>query len=172
MLKLKKNILAALVLIVALSSCISEKKRLKICNSCVVKDSIVYKEVVKLKDTTIFITQQGPIQYLENPCAWMCDSLGLKPFEITKKENGIRTTVKSVGNSIAIESHADSLEKKVILAEKTISKDETKNIFKYIPCTNERTMFDGFCRYNAYLLWLLIVFFGVRYYLKWHKPFN
>lgn len=171
MLKLRKNILVVLVLIAVLSSCLSEKERLKICNSCAVKDSIVYKETIKLKDTTIFITQQGPTQYLENPCAWMCDSLGLKPFEILKKKNGIKSEIKSVGNSIVFNCDADSL-KQVIkgLEEKTISKDNTKNIVKYIPCNNERTLFDGFCRYNAYIFWLLLVALGIRYYLRWHKP--
>lgn len=148
--KLKSLTLAAVVLIAVLSSCVS--KRLKICRTCAIKDSIVFKEVIKLKDTTVYITLHGPTQYLENPCAHLCDSFGnLKPFEVKKKANGIVGTIKSVGNSLAFDCDADSLEAIIRdLEERTIVKSNT--ITRLAACDKEhRSSFDGFCRWWLYI---------------------
>jgi hypothetical protein len=119
-----------LIFIIALTGCSYEKRLNKWCKRCTVKDSVSYKEVIKLKDTIIYITKAGPIQYLENPCKFLCDSFGnLKPFEIKKKENGIIGTIKSVGNSISFDCKADSLEAIIKgLREKEITKTETKTV--------------------------------------------
>lgn len=149
------NLSLILSLLIIIISCVTEKKRAEICNTCPVMESVVYKEKIKLKDTTIYITQHGPIQYLENPCKKLCDSLGnLKPFSITKKENGIVGTIKSVGNSIAFDCKDDSL-KKVIsgLIEKNTVNSEEKTVIRYENCKkNHRTDFDGFCRWFFYIV--------------------
>lgn len=147
--------ISILSLFLFLFSCITNKQRERICNECVRKDSVSVKETIKLKDTTIYIIIKGPIQYLENPCKLLCDSLGnLKPFEIKKKENGIIGTIKSVGNSIAFDCEADSL-KAVIkgLRETTRSTFELKNSIKYELCKlNHRNDFDGLCRWFFYII--------------------
>lgn len=137
-----------------LQSCITEKKRQKICNTCAVKDSISYKEIIKLKDTIIYRDIAGPVQYLENPCKLLCDSLGkLKPFEIKTKKNGLISTIKSVGNSIAVDCSADSL-KLVISGLKETVRDYSsrKSVIRYVECTKKhRSDFDGLCRWFFYI---------------------
>lgn len=172
--KLKSLTWAVLVLIVALSSCSYDKRLAKWCGRCTVKDSIVYKEIIKKKDTTLYITTPGPIQYLENPCAHLCDSFGnLKPFEIKKKTNGIVGTIKSVGNSIAFNCDADSLRAVIRgLEEKTIVKSEA--ITRFADCNKEhRTSFDGFTRWWFYITaGLLLLFIGFKVLKSYFKiPF-
>lgn len=149
-----KKILLILISIISLSSCISEKKRAKICNTCAVKDSISYKEIIKLKDTIIYRNIAGPVQYLENPCKLLCDSLGkLKPFEIKTKKNGLTSTIKSVGNSIAVDCSADSLKLVISGLKETVREySSRKAVIRYIECTKKHTTdFDGLCRWFFYI---------------------
>lgn len=129
-----RNLLYILLLF-TLVSCKAYKER--ICSEC----PVVTKDVIIKKDTTIFKTDtikipfavQGPIQYLENPCKALCDSLGrLKPFEIKKKTNGITGTIKSVGNSIAFDCKTDSLIEIIKTRDRTISILENKQDTKVI----------------------------------------
>ena len=163
-----------IIAVLLLSSCVSEKKRAQICNTCPIKDSIVFKETIKLKDTIIYIDQPGPIQYLENPCKILCDSLGnLKKFEIKKKENGITGTIKSVGNSIAFDCAADSLQAVIKgLQEKETFKSEKNNIVRYEDCKRDhRNGFDGFCKWYFFITAaFLLIRYGIKaikkYFLK------
>jgi hypothetical protein len=127
--------------LVMLSGCVLTKKQREryLTRNCSVKDSVVLVDKIVLKDTTVFITTQGPIQYLENPCKALCDSLGnLKPFEITKKENGIVGTIKSVGNSIAFNCKADSLEAIIRgLQEHTRTLTQKSSIVKWVECDKD-----------------------------------
>jgi hypothetical protein len=152
---------------------------MEICSHCPVKDSVSYvtKTEVKYKDTTIYITQQGPIQYLENPCKLLCDSLGnLKKFEITKKENGIIGTIKSVGNTIAFDCKADSLAKELAALIKIIQESKVKEQTKTLPpvVTNELTKLQGFWIISSQIWWLLAIIIGgwkaIKYYRKFHLP--
>lgn len=163
-----------IITLLLLSSCVSEKKRAQICNSCPVKDSIVFKETIKLKDTIIYIDQPGPIQYLENPCKLLCDSLGnLKHFEVKKKEHGITGTIKSVGNSIAFDCAADSLQAVIKgLQEKETFKSENNTVVRYEECKRDHTNgFNGFCKWYFFITAaFLLIRYGIKaikmYFLK------
>jgi ribosomal protein L12E/L44/L45/RPP1/RPP2 len=145
---MKKNLLTAILLLTFLNGCITEKKRQKICQTCPVKiEKEVHDSIIeKLKDTTIYITQQGPIQYLENPCKTLCDSLGnLKPIKIESKKNGIKSTIKSVGNTLAIECETDSLKAVINGLKETIRITKEKEIKEVPVChLDHKTKFDGF----------------------------
>lgn len=133
-----KNLLLVFGSCLTLSSCLTQKKIDEICSRCPVirKDSIIEKVI---HDTIALPPIQGATVYKDSPC----DSLGrLKPFEVTGSKNGIKTTVKSVGNTIVGESEAYNLKVPVTHKETSSFQKETKIIYK---CEKEhRTKFDGF----------------------------
>lgn len=165
-----KQIALISILLVFLVSCVTEKQRSKICQECPARIEIHDSIIETLHDTTIYLTVEGPVQYLENPCANLCDSLGhLKPFEVKKKENGIIGTIRSVGNSIAFDCKADSLEAVIKgLKDRLVFHDQRKDIVKYVPCTNEKTKFDGF---TFWFFWIVISILLVRYGWKYLKKY-
>lgn len=140
-------IVGCLVAFFIFSSCMTNRKgelttkgQNFIATYCKGEDSTSHSD----KTTIIFDTIQipypvaGPVQYLENPCANLCDSLGrLKPFEIKKKTNGITGTIRSVGNSIAFDCKTDSL-KYIIETQKRIIDNfsSEKTVIKE-PCDKE-----------------------------------
>jgi hypothetical protein len=137
----------------ALTGCaVTKKQRDRVCAGCPVKierhDSISY-----IHDTAYFPipAKAGPPIYLENPCAHLCDSLGnLKSFSITEKKNGITTNVKSVGNSIAINSETDPDTAAVPFMHKNTYHSEEREV---PVCDKEhRTWVDYACRWFTYLV--------------------
>lgn len=154
-----------IVLCCCFFACVTEKQRLRICQTCsfsnTAKDSI---RIVERIDSIYLPPIAGPVQYLENPCKDLCDSLGrLKRFIFKTKKNSIKSTVRSVGNSIAIECETDSLKAQIKTLEKYISDKNNSNVVKVLPCVNERTRFDGFT-YWWFIITaiLLIVKIGIR----------
>lgn len=84
--------------------------------------------VTEIKDTT-YITKEGTTVYLENPCAELCDSVGnLKKFKKTTKKSGIKSTIKSVGNSLVVECDTDSLEAVITTLQTTKIRSERQTI--------------------------------------------
>lgn len=116
----------ALFLLIALSSCVTEKQRLKICQSCTLKSERKDSIIERLIEVPVYVAPiPGPTLYLPSPCAALCDSLGnLKPFTIEKKQNGIKTTVKTntVANTLDISSNLED-------STKTNAKVPQKEIF-------------------------------------------
>lgn len=152
-----KVLLALIVLVIigSLQSCITEKHRERICATCpvvnTVKDSIVYKH-----DTVpVYLPPvAGPTVYLENPCQSLCDSIGrLKPFNINHTVNGISVKVFTQGNRIAIEANKKDSTLRVPVTHKEAYHEVNKTI--QMPCENERTGFDYFCRWFFYIVAIL-----------------
>jgi len=87
----------AAVVLLCLASCVTEKQRAKICQTCALKSEVRDSIVERLIEVPVYTAPiAGPTLYLPSPCANLCDSLGnLKPFEIENKHNGIKTTVKT-----------------------------------------------------------------------------
>lgn len=110
--------LGIMALLAILSSCITEKKRKKICQTCTIKETITVKDSswqVKY-DSLLKIPVKGPkIIMKDNPCALLCDSLGrVKDYQQTAvSETGIKGTIKgdSKTNTIVIDCGSkDSLQ--------------------------------------------------------------
>ena len=134
-------------------------------------DSTYTKTVTKY-DTT-YIEVQGPIEYLENPCQWLCDSLGhLKPFTSVSKRNGIKQSLTTKGNVLIQRCDVDSLlQVNEIL---TIENNHYRNTVKEVPvCYKPHlTKWDSFWRilgeFFTGCLALYVIYRGVRMYLTKH----
>ena len=155
-----------ILVILCFASCVTEKQRLKICDSCAVKtvskDS-VWEHVVR--DTITLPPIVGPVQYLENPCKELCDSLGhLKPFIKTETKNGITGTIKSVGNIIAFDCAADSLLAYIDCINEEWFYKKENSFIKNIPCSlKHETKFDGFTFWWFWItLALILIVCGVK----------
>lgn len=162
-------ILDAVIVLFILSSCVTERQRAKICNTCAVKEFTKDGIVEKIVNLPIYIKgEDGPIQYLENPCKNLCDSLGrLKPFVSNKSKNGINQSVKTVGNSIVIASDKKDTTLSVPVKQKETFHNESKSEVKYVKCDLEhRTRFDGFTFWWFWITAGLFVLCGIKFYLK------
>lgn len=163
-----KNLIICL-LALFLTSCVTEKKRLQICNTCAVKTEVrdsIYQ--VECWDTVRLAPISGPVIYIQDPC----DSLGnLNPISITKTKNGVIGTVKSMGNTIVFNCETDSLRAYIrMLKEKYVLNKKIVADVKYIPCKNERTSFDGFTRWWFWGTFVIVLFFVARWILKRYFP--
>jgi len=182
--------IAAMVLCGLLSSCVTEKKRAKICATCTLKetkkDSVSVKDSVALTVTTktVEVTIHDTLKYyIQNPCADLCDSLGrLKAF---KKEiisdKGARLQIFSRDNKIYFNDVIDSLKQVAHYKDTAIAFYRNVSRFKetkeQVParCDREhKTNADGFWivtgKSLSALFILLLLAIGARYYIKNHLP--
>lgn len=150
-------------------SCVTEKQRQKICNSCSVKDSTVLKETIKIKDTTIYVSRKGETVFLQSPC----DSIGNLFFTPkVVKNDGVKTNISHIGNVLTVRCDVDSLKRIIQLQQKQITNYTKSNSVKYIPCKNERTSLDGFCRWFSLICIIIIVcYFIIKFIKSYFKIF-
>lgn len=162
---MKYKIIAVLIAALLSGCIVTEKQKARFLNKyCKGKDSISVVETTRLKDTTIYITTPGPIQYLDSPC----DSLGrLKPINKKEKKNGLTSTVKTLGNSIVFDCEADSLKQVITTLEKERAVYKANKIVIKEDCTRKhRTEFDIVCRWGfLVLLGAIGLRFAIRKYL-------
>lgn len=153
-----------ILLALLLTSCLTQKQRNKICNECPVRtDSIVITtERLVIRDTTIYITDKV-VSYRDT---LFCDSTGIiKPFLRVVKSNGIKATVQVKNNNLTVDCETDSL--KLVISnlvkerEILVKNSNTKTV--QLPCTNERTKFDGFT-YWWFIITagVFVVIFGIK----------
>lgn len=176
-----KLILGITCTMIVLTACVATKgqKERFLAKHCVGSDSssVVAKDSIVEKHDTLKLSIPGPIQYLENPCKVLCDSLGrLKPFKISKKENGIKGSVFSVGNSIGFKCDFDSAKIAYAYTEHHSRKTTISKTVIQKPCDLEhRTKFDGFTYWwfwitaSIYALYIIIKI--CKKYLKSYLPF-
>lgn len=153
------------------SSCVTEKKRAKICATCPTKDSVsvVRKDSIIYRDTVLFITLAGDTVKVPSPC----DSLGkLKIFEVKEKKNGLVTTIKSDGKTLTATCAADSLMKVVekIRADyyASIHSGETSHI--KLECERDhRNWLDKAGRWALLIDLLALVAMGAYLYFRLRK---
>lgn len=151
---MKRRILL-LLLPILLTSCITQKKRLKICATCPVATIMVDSIIVK--DTAIYIVQKGEIEYIESPCAELCDSFGnLIPFIRESTSNGIKTTIKTIGNVLTVECEVDSLKAIITLLER-----QRSSIITLPPVEVERKK-TSLEKFQGYWFWICVVL-GIGY---------
>lgn len=132
-----------LLLLLVLSSCmtnhkgqLTEKGINFIALHCKGNDSthISDNTVVTFDTVKIPYPVKGETIYLESPC----DSLGkLKPVNITTKKNGIKTSVRSIGGSLAVDCGTDSLLYIIETQKRVINQFEGSKIVIKEPCDKE-----------------------------------
>jgi|GEM_PF-2616859 len=137
------------IVAVSISSCyvnrkgeLTEKGINFIAEHCKGEDSTSHSDKTTIEFDTIKIPYpvQGPIQYLENPCKLLCDSLGnLKPVSIKQKKNGITGTINSIGNSLIFDCKEDSLMYVIETKERVIQDLEKSKTVIEKPCDKEHT---------------------------------
>lgn len=162
---------------IILGSCITEKKRAKICRTCTIKETTVVKDSTwqKKYDSLVKIPLKGPVIILkDNPCAELCDSFGkVKDFSKSViSETGIKGTIRGdkKTNTIIVDCGAkDSLEAllKGVRTENNHLRNEKTVVEVPARCDLEhRTGFDHFCRW---MFWIWVVAFLIILLLRWLK---
>lgn len=144
-----------ILLFTFLTSCVTEKQRLKICNSCPVKKERYDSIVEKILEVPVYLPgKPGPTVYMENPCKLLCDSLGnlKKGVNIIAEKNGQTLHINSQGNGLNITSATKDTTVKAPVKQKEVYNKSHDESVKYIPCDNERTAFDGFTRWFFYII--------------------
>lgn len=167
----------ALCLCVCAFSCITQKKRDKICASCptviLTHDSV--HETVVYKDTTIYVTSDPVKLYLDNPCASLCDSLGhLKYFDTVYVDNGIREEIKSDKGRLEFSCKDDSLKRVISGLNSKITELRTRTETKIIEAKCELKHHSGFDSFTNYWFWICVLL-AVIYLLIhrfWHLIFK
>lgn len=141
--------IAILAVLLLFSSCAAY--RAKICQTCPV--------VIERKDSVVFVPDTvliqlpgrlGPTVFLDNPCKFLCDSLGnLKRVNITERKNGQILHINTLGGGLNIVSETkDTTARAPVMKEKHYSSEKSV----VIKCDNERNVFDGFCRWFTYII--------------------
>jgi hypothetical protein len=159
----------AILSILLITSCatIKENRYARKCAKfdCIKKTYVLDSTfVTEIKDTT-YITKQGTTVYLENPCAELCDEQGnLKKFEKTTKKNGIKSTIKSVGNVLVVECDTDSLEAIITTLQTTKIRSEVQRVG--VP--RKKTWFD---KLKAVWFYVTVTALAVYLALKIKKAF-
>ena len=135
--------------LIILSSCVTEKKRLKICATCTLKE---------LKTDTIYIEKNEKIVKvndtitLDNPCKDLCDSAGnLKPAVIYGKN------VKLVTNFNRLGIIPDSIK-----AETEVRKQITY-VYKEVESKCKRQHLEGWHKFLivcGIIFWVTLIIYG------------
>lgn len=100
------------ILLITSCSTFKENRKARKCAKfgCIKETFVLDCTIIKAVHDTSYISKEGPTVYLENPCAELCDEFGqLKPFEKVTVKDGIKNTIKSVGNVIVSECDLDSM---------------------------------------------------------------
>lgn len=80
-----KPTLSILIALTLLSSCVTEKKRAKICQNCPTKTETIVRDSIVRKDSTVFIQGERITEYVRIECPD-----GAKPTVTTKSKSGKR----------------------------------------------------------------------------------
>lgn len=144
------NLIKLQVLAVLLASCVTQKQKDKICATCQHADSvrIVKKDTIIYRDTAVYLSMHGDTVTI--PCPEI-----VKPIDIVKIHNGIRTEVKSVGKSVECICSDDSLKLIIskIRADHYAEIDNERNEKYLIQCDKRHhTGWDSFGNWCAWIL--------------------
>ena len=78
-----KQTLSILFALTLLTSCVTEKKRLKICQNCPTKTETIVRDSIVRKDSTVYLQGERITEYLRIECPD-----GAKPTVTTKSKSG------------------------------------------------------------------------------------
>jgi hypothetical protein len=85
-----KKLIPLLLILIVLTSCVTERKRLKICANCPTKIETIVRDSIVRKDSTIRIQGETITEYVRIECPD-----GAKPTVITKSKSGKRGRVET-----------------------------------------------------------------------------
>jgi hypothetical protein len=85
-----KKLIPLILILTVLTSCVTERKRLKICANCPTKIETIVRDSIVRKDSTIRIQGETITEYVRIECPD-----GAKPTVITKSKSGKRGRVET-----------------------------------------------------------------------------
>lgn len=143
-----KKLFLPFLIISALTSCVTRQKcemKFPPEEKVVTKDTFIYKEVVKYRDTTIIIP--GKTVTIEKEVN--CDSLKRAQLpKTTVKSGNLNATVEIKDGKLKVDCKADSLEQVIKLKEKTISElQKSSTVKETIWDVYQVHWYDTFCRW-------------------------
>ena len=166
---MKKSRILIIFILLFLVSCITEKKKAKICSECPVVTEVVtvidssWSKTITVYDT-VYKTIQGPSIILPGPCDQFCDSTGkLKPFYKQTKKNGIKQTLytDTKNNTLVQKCDIDSLLQvnKEITIENNKLRIENKKITLEPKVIYKVTAWQSFIIKSGYIAWIILLSF-------------
>jgi hypothetical protein len=173
-------IIIAALFAVGFTSCISEKKRAKICASCPVITEVVTHETVTPFDTALYISKTGKdlsFKANDSDCCVLVTalyaSMAANNGTITAKKDGIKSSIFKAKGVIVFRCEADSL-KEIIKGLRTVKntfKTETKVIEKLCEL-DHRKWLDELARKWLWLSLIILSAYGLfKFGPKLLKPF-
>jgi len=154
--------------VLALTSCVSERKRAKICKTCpqkeVTTDSTWYKMYITYRDSVIAVEKDSAMKrFVISPCP---DGSIPKITETESKDG--RKTIQEVtikGNILEVRAKVKEENIPVQLPTTTIEKGRDKKTVLTLPC-EEKWHEDYF--YYAGILFHILLFLGAVYGAYWN----
>ncbi len=139
-----------------ITSCVTEKKRLKICQSCPlkIKDSIQTITTITPFDTTLFLSQMGrdiAVDFDQNNCCSLVDTLNAmmsRSNGTITTNNGIKASIFKKDKRLVFRCEADSLKEiiKLLREKKETTRDRTIEV--PARCNLEHLKwYDTYCRW-------------------------
>lgn len=162
----RNSLLAITALMLTSCASFKENRRIQKCAkfSCVQEVKTIIKDSVVFKDTTVYITQKGKTEYINNPCAELCDSFGnLKPFLRENTTNGVRTVIKTVNNTLVVECETDSLEAIITGLKETYHSEVIQEV---VEIERQKTLFD---KIQSWYFWLSLLTVGLFLVYKYYR---
>jgi len=167
--KLTKILLICLIL----TSCISEKKRMKICKTCTLRetkqDSLGEQQIITAPfDTALFLSGIKGKEIEVSNCDSLISLLNKKPLE--SKENGLKAIIERKGSGFVFRCEADSLKAVITLLKTKISQTKFTTITKEVPA---RCDLDHVSWWDNLFIWIgkilsgaFVLFLALKYFRK------
>jgi hypothetical protein len=159
-------------MLAALPACVTLKQRARICATCTVENNTDRRDCTIVRTVTVPVNVPGvpgPTVFLPNPCAALCDENG-------KLREGAHIDAIKDGHTLNLTARGGSLEASLASPAKTIEATVNQTEHHSItsttktqlqPCPDQRTDFDGFCRWWFYITALILGAYLVFRYLRW-----
>jgi hypothetical protein len=150
-----------------LSSCVTERKRAKICATCPIKevrvDSTIYKEYWSFRDSILNVPKDSAeIEYIVGPCP---DGT-IPPIKETYKRDGRKTTLtgRVKDGTIHINANVGTEQLKFEIRERDRIIEKLKSETKVLPCADKwGEQFFYYSGIVSYILAFLALVLAVIY---------
>lgn len=156
-----KKIFSLLSILFLFNSCLTQNKIDKICKTCksesiVIKDSSWTKQTIKVD--SIYIYKEGPTLIKDNPCSFLCDSLGrLKDFIIETNKNGIKQTLQGKNNKLIQKCNDErllSIIKNIVTDNNRLIKEKETFVKEINKLTKKQNFY---IKIGKFIVWFAII---------------